>query len=34
MPGPPQLPLALPHAPSFGRDDFMAGPSNERGAAG
>jgi chromosomal replication initiation ATPase DnaA len=28
MPGPSQLPLALPHAPSFGRDDFMTGPSN------
>ena len=25
----PQLPLALPHAPSYGRDDFMPGPSNE-----
>jgi chromosomal replication initiation ATPase DnaA len=23
-----QLPLALPHAPSYGREDFMAGPSN------
>ncbi len=29
MPGAPQLPLALPHAPSYGRDDFMPGPSNE-----
>lgn len=25
----PQLPLALPHAPSYGRDDFMPSPSNE-----
>jgi chromosomal replication initiation ATPase DnaA len=25
----PQLPLALPYAPSYGRDDFVAGPSNE-----
>jgi chromosomal replication initiation ATPase DnaA len=23
-----QLPLALPHAPSYGREDFMVGPSN------
>ena len=29
VPGAPQLPLALPHAPSYGRDDFMPGPSNE-----
>lgn len=29
MPGAPQLPLALAHAPSYGRDDFMPGPSNE-----
>lgn len=28
MPDPTQLPLALPHAPSLGRDDFMPGPSN------
>ena len=32
--GRPQLPLALPHAPSYGRDDFMSGPSNERRACG
>jgi len=25
----PQLPLALPHAPSYGRGDFMPGASNE-----
>ena len=25
----PQLPLALPHVPSYGRDDFVAGASNE-----
>ena len=25
----PQLPLALPHAPSYGREDFVPGPSNE-----
>ena len=25
----PQLPLALPHVASYGRDDFMLGPSNE-----
>lgn len=29
MAGPAQLPLALPHAPSFGREDFMIGPSND-----
>ncbi len=28
MPGPSQLPLALPHAPNYGREDFMPGPSN------
>jgi chromosomal replication initiation ATPase DnaA len=28
MTGPSQLPLALPHAPSYGREDFMPGPSN------
>jgi chromosomal replication initiation ATPase DnaA len=28
MPGPAQLPLALPHAPSFGREDFVRGASN------
>jgi chromosomal replication initiation ATPase DnaA len=25
----PQLPLALPHVPSYGRDDFVVGASNE-----
>ena len=29
MRGAPQLPLALSHAPSYGREDFMPGPSNE-----
>ncbi len=28
VPGPTQLPLVLPHAPSFGREDFMPGASN------
>ena len=28
MSGRTQLPLALAHAPSYGRDDFMVGPSN------
>jgi len=28
VPGAPQLPLALPHVPSYGREDFMPGPSN------
>jgi chromosomal replication initiation ATPase DnaA len=28
VPGPTQLPLVLPHAPSLGREDFMPGTSN------
>ncbi len=28
MAAPTQLPLALAHQPSYGRDDFMTGPSN------
>jgi chromosomal replication initiation ATPase DnaA len=29
MPEAPQLPLVLPHAPSYRREDFVPGPSNE-----
>jgi chromosomal replication initiation ATPase DnaA len=28
VPGSPQLPLSLPHAPSYSREDFVPGPSN------
>jgi len=28
MPAPKQLPLSLPHAPQYGRDAFISGPSN------
>ncbi|MBX6329000.1 MAG: chromosomal replication initiator DnaA [Pseudolabrys sp.] len=33
LPGPRQLVLALDHAESFARDDFLPGPSNEAGLA-